>query len=239
MSKILILSALPEETGELHSHMHSSVKKQLLGETFFQGKIGEHEVVAGLSGIGKVNAAMTAQAWIDQFHPEMIFFTGVAGALNPNYELGDIILASHCFQHDVGFEGETFAVHAPARMPELGIGDGSEPILVDLTAQKQFKKIATLANQEGTVRLGVIATGDQFIASGLRKSEIRSYGGDAVEMEGAAVAWVARRNDIQVYLFRSISDKASHEAVANFPEFLRKVAHSNAELIYKIIKKLN
>ena len=91
---------------------------------------------------------------------------------------------------------------------------------------------------ECDIKLGVIATGDQFIASGVRKSEIHGYGGDAVEMEGAAVAWTAARNETEVYLFRSISDKASHEAVTNFPELLKKVAHKNADLIYQIIKKL-
>ena len=39
------------------------------GTDFHTGRMGRHQVVACKCGIGKVNAAMSAQLFIDRYHP--------------------------------------------------------------------------------------------------------------------------------------------------------------------------
>lgn len=77
------------------------------------------------------------------------------------------------------------------------------------------------------VRLGLIATGDQFIQDkkahiGLNFIEEKQP--QAVEMEGAAVAQVCHDNNVPFVIFRTISDKADHSAHIDFEAFINQVA---------------
>ena len=75
-------------------------KKIIIVWKLFLGKINNKEIVLVQCGIGKVNAARTTQILIDKFDIDYIINVGVAGGLNDNLEIGDIVIGRKLVQHD-------------------------------------------------------------------------------------------------------------------------------------------
>ncbi len=252
--RIGAISALPEEQ---QSFLEKVDKKQNVSKNIIKGVLGSHTVFATLSGIGKVNAASVAQELISRYQVDVLIFTGVAGGINKAINIGDIIIASSAFQHDYGYLDDEFQIHATGTVPEIGIGTGNESMYFDLTKnwnQDTLDEIKKILSESTALLMpvvvgdhkyipvlrmnGVIATGDQFIASESKKESLRKLKADIVEMEGAAVAQVAMRNDIPVLIIRSVSDKAGEKANLDFKLFFSTVAHNNSVLLQRVIKAI-
>lgn len=247
-----LLSAMPEELEDLQAQI---TNRQEVAQGIIRGNIGSHTIYATLSGIGKVNASATAQKLISEFKVRVLLFSGVAGGINPDYNVGDVILVSQAFQHDVGHWGKEFTMHAAGSLPEIGIGTGKESPYLDLNVFWQPAVLSNLKKQAiqflksfKAVRVnntdyspvlkvdGIVATGDQFIANDAKKKYLRSKKSDIVEMEGAAVAQVALKNQIPCMIIRAVSDKAGEDAHVNFQVFFATVAKNNADLVVHLLK---
>jgi adenosylhomocysteine nucleosidase len=238
-----IIAAMPEEIASLSS------QKIIIGQ-HIKAKIKGHNVVMALSGIGKVNAALTAQILISEYKAKAIIFTGVAGAVNKDYEIGDVVIAEKTFQHDYGYlDQQKLVNHRPGTLPELRLGDASEPIYFQTNNIANWERIIkslkaleakfnTINGYKPKLKIGTIATGDQFIANDARKEELVKLRADAVEMEGASVAQVATVNKIPCIIIRSISDKANHDSGVDFPAFLKAAAANNASIVGSILELL-
>src|SRR3989338_688356 len=76
---------------------------------FYEAQLGPISIVFVKCGIGKTNAAIATQLLISEFGVDQVICTGVAGALNPDLEIGDIVVSKDCAHHDIhldflGFE---------------------------------------------------------------------------------------------------------------------------------------
>ncbi|CAH0536113.1 5'-methylthioadenosine/adenosylhomocysteine nucleosidase [Vibrio marisflavi] len=250
-----IISALPQEQVSLLTKIED--RKQLT-PTVIKGRIGNHTVIVTLSGMGKVNASSTAQMLISQYNIDAILFSGVAGGLNPDYKVGDVVIASKAFQHDFGYAGESFVMRAVGHLPEIGLGSESADPNIDLSqfwtkkALDNIKQHASICsesfsavevnNQHYHPKLflnGTDATGDVFVANGELKSKLQELGGDLVEMEGGAVAQVALNNKVPCMIIRAISDAADQQAEINFQTFFEQVASNNATLVAELVNSIN
>jgi adenosylhomocysteine nucleosidase len=179
-------------------------------------------------GVGKVFAAMVAQHLIDAFQPRHMVFTGVAGCLNPAFEIGDVVISRDLMQHDVNGQ-------------PLGFPRG-QLLYTDLqvfSADANLIHSAMQAQLEGpNLHLGRILTGDQFMS---RESlEAHAYltaemAGDAVEMEGAAMAQVCHLHAVPFLVVRTLSDRADGEAVKDFTAFLPIVARNSYAVLRAIL----
>ena len=98
---IAIISAMHEELSAVLALMPDERKRVVAGREFWVGHLHGHEVVAVLSRIGKVAAAITATLAIERFGATRIVFTGVAGGLAPGVNVGDIVVADSFIQHDL------------------------------------------------------------------------------------------------------------------------------------------
>ena len=248
-----IMHALPQE-GALLTVIKDQQTVKHGSDKFVTGTLSGIPVVITMSGMGKVNAAITAQRLISEFQVKAIIFMGVAGGLNQTLEIGDVLIAKEAFQFDYGFFGKEFVRHPVGVLPEIGIGTGNEPAGYDFRVWPQFSEENTtffslvvqyLTTEQSAlasvfvnehayqpkVRVGVIATGDQFVANEHKQQTLLNQGADAVEMEGGAVAQVANRNNIPCLLLRAISDKAGTHAKLDFPKFFATVAANNALLV--------
>ena len=249
-----ILSAMPAELESLKTKI-SDQKEISAG--IIKGKIGTHTVYATLSGIGKVNAAAMAQKLISEYKITVLLFSGVAGGINPAFNVGDVVFVDQAFQHDYGYLGETFKMHAVGTVPEIGIGSGNESVYFDLGDFWQKDVLSMLKNNAvkfsdsftkvqvngkdylPVLKLnGIVATGDQFLANDDKKKSLREQKADIVEMEGAAVAQVAQKNGIPCLILRSISDKAGEKASIDFQKFFEIVAKNNSSLAVYLIEQL-
>jgi 5'-methylthioadenosine/S-adenosylhomocysteine nucleosidase len=172
-----------------------------------------------------------AQKLIDTFSPSALLFTGVAGALNPAYDIGDVVVARDCVQHDV--DGRALGFPRGNLLYTDWMSFPADPALV---------RLALSARPEGhRVFEGRILTGDQF----MNRDEINHHGymldelkGDAVEMEGGALAQVAAVNGIPYAVVRTLSDRADGDAVEDFQRFLPVIAKNSFAVVRAILAGL-
>jgi len=244
-----ILSALPEELEALSSKLQNKKEVVSQNEKFLVGVLGHWPVVLSLSGMGKVNAAITAQKLISEYSVQALLFTGVGGGISANLNIGDVVIAREIYQHDFGYLGLNMRWHTPGVLPEIGIGVEKEakpfkpqwPKIGGKEFMEALMGLLEISNFRGLtvdgksyvpkLHFGKVATGDQFIANEEKKAELAKQGADVVEMEGGAVAQVAVRNKIPFLVLRAISDKAGANALFDFRAFIKVVAENNALLI--------
>lgn len=201
------------------------------GVTYASGTLHGKQVVVCKSGVGKVNAAVTTQILIDSFGVSKILFTGVAGALHPDLNIGDIVISSSCMQHDMD-------------VTPLGFARGMIPYqeVSDFPADQSLIELAEEACKELSVDhyvIGKVLSGDQFIAS--RETVQTLYedlNGACAEMEGSAVAQVCYMNRVPYVVIRSMSDKADGSAHVNFPEFTVKASRRSHEIVNYMLGRL-
>lgn len=210
---IAIIGAMDEEIAEFLAHSDDVDEHKWGDFSFYQAKLSGRPVVISKSGVGKVVAAMVTQRIIDQYTPKAIIFTGIAGALADDLEIGDIVVSRDCIQHDLD-------------LTPLGFERGQ----IAFTEHRIIKAAAELLEaalsykaEHHQVRVGRVLTGDQFFV----KSHLASHRyvvdelkGDVIEMEGAAVGTVAMFNQIPFVIIRTVSDKADQDAHLDFNEFL-------------------
>ncbi|MDR1625982.1 MAG: 5'-methylthioadenosine/adenosylhomocysteine nucleosidase [Spirochaetia bacterium] len=226
---IAIIGAMDGEIAEFLAVLEGKKEEKWTDFTFYVGRIEGRDVIVVKSGVGKVMAALVAQHVIEVYKPDAIIFTGLAGGLNSELEIGDILVAEDCVQHDLnaislGFQrGEV--PYSPYRFL------GCDKALLDLALK--YKP------ESGKVKKGRILTGDQFITNRTLKSLQYLYddlAGDAVEMEGAAVGLVATVNKVPFLLARIISDRADTYAHIDFASFLPKASRISLSLIQHILR---
>jgi adenosylhomocysteine nucleosidase len=220
-----------EEIELLISRMERVKESSKAGVTYREGLFLGKEVVVCKSGVGKVNAAVTTQILIDQFAVEAVIFTGVAGALDPELNIGDIVVSIECMQHDMDVTALGFP-RGVIPFEETSIFPADSGLLERATASgnKLFG---------GRVKQGRVLSGDQFIADREAvKGLYTELQGTCTEMEGAAVAQVCSMNQIPYVVIRSMSDKADGSAHVNFAEFTKQASENSYKIVEDMVRDL-
>jgi len=200
------------------------------GLTFHEATWHGHDLVLVRAGVGKVNAALCTQILIDAFDADAVICTGSAGAVNPALNIGDIVVAEDCVQHDVVVKF-------------LGLPRGQIPF----TDFRFFTTDPALRNRALEVVLpdhritsGRVLTGDRFIEDDAdRQQLLKELDGDCVEMEGGAVGQVCAVNDVPFLIVRAISDRADGTSDVDFDAFLKEAAHSSAQIVLQTLEALD
>jgi adenosylhomocysteine nucleosidase len=220
MTRTALIAALHEELAALLPAIEGATTERRGGREFWLGRLNGHEVVAVLSGVGKVAAAVTATLLLDHYGAERVLFIGVAGGLGAGVRVGDVVVADALLQHDMDasplFPRHEVPLTGLARFP-------ADPAFTDRVAQGAS---AAVADTPARVHRGLIVSGDRFVATAGESAALRALLSDAlaVEMEGAAVAQVCHAFGVPLAVVRSISDRADDDAHADFDQFLREVA---------------
>ncbi len=224
-----IIGAMREEITPLLELYKDYDSVEIAGNIYYDINYKGSKIIVAYSKIGKVHAAITATIMILRFGCENIIFSGVAGGLSNDLKVGDLLLASSLCQHDVDI---TAFGHAMGFIPEGKLFYESDKKLCSLA-----KDIA--GEMKLDIKEGIVASGDQFIASkDIKDSIIKEFGAIAVEMEGASVACVCDNFNVPFCIFRSISDSADGQASVSFDEFLESSASVSAKFVYNLINKL-
>ena len=225
--KIAIMGAMPEEIEPLLAHVQNVTKTEYAANTYYEAEYKGKEIVIAYSKIGKVFAALTAATLIEKYGCEMLLFSGVAGAIDPDLEIGDLIIADGLCQHDLDI---TAFGHPHGFVPE-----GEVCIATDVYLREVAHKVA--AKKGLPLKEGVIATGDQFVANVERKSWIAEiFDAHALEMEGASVAVICNALEVPFFILRAISDSADMDAGFDFDTFLESSAKVSAEFILDMVE---
>lgn len=226
-----IIGAMDEEVARLKDMIENLQVVDRAGMLFYQGNIYGKQVVVVKCGVGKVNAAMCTQAMIDYFSASSIINTGIAGSLDAEIEIGDIVLATDTVEHDMD-------VAALGYEPGI-IPDTKQSIFATDSKLAAYAKTAVeKAGIDVNVFTGRIVSGDQFISSKEKKKWLAdTFGGRCAEMEGAAIGHVASLNEVPYLVVRAISDKADDGAEMDYPTFAAKAIENSVNMMLHIIKE--
>ncbi len=235
MARIALISALHDELAAVLARLPDEHRTVVAGREFWIGHWHGHEVVAGLSGIGKVAAATTATLLIERFKVDRIVFTGVAGGLGAGVRVGDVVVANGFMQHDMDASplfpryqvpGYARAVFDADPALTAALAQAVAATLVDVPQLLEPGVVAEFGLHAPRLHQGLLLSGDRFVATTAESQALQQALPEAlaVEMEGAAFAQVCHDYGVPLAVVRTISDRADDAAHVDFMRFLRAVA---------------
>jgi adenosylhomocysteine nucleosidase len=235
VTRTALVAALHDELAGVLALMPDEHRQRVGGREFWVGHLHGQDVVAVLSGIGKVAAATTAALLIERFAVQRIVFTGVAGGLDPRVRVGDMVLARSFLQHDMDaspiFPRHEVPGYGRARFAaDDALTDALElacdRMLHALPGRLPPTTVQAFGLQAPRLHQGLLLSGDRFVSTTAESQALQRELPEAlaVEMEGAAFAQVCHDFGVPLAVVRTISDRADDAAHVDFPRFLREVA---------------
>ena len=233
MKKIGIIGAMESEVNELCRCLQFAETTEYAGLKFFSGLLSGKNVVVVKSGIGKVNAALCAQALILKFGVDAIINTGIAGALGSGLKIFDFVVSTAAVYHD--FDTTAFG-YKKGQVPGMVEQFPADSLLADL-AVKAFATTDFAKNYK--IVKGLVASGDQFISDTQQKKIIqKDFAPACVEMEGCAVAHACHLNNIPFLIVRCMSDMADDTVEQTYSFNEDVCAAASATLVKTMIEQL-
>ena len=227
-----IIGAMEDEVAQLKKNMEIEETTEVASLSFCRGKLSGKEVVVVRSGIGKINAAICTQILVDQFHVDVIINTGIAGSLDAEIDIGDIVISTDAVEHDM--DASIFG-DPIGQIPQMD----TFSFPADESLVKLAKEVNEKANPDVHTWIGRVVSGDQFVSSGEKKEQlIRVFDAKCTEMEGAAIAHAAYLNKISCVIIRAISDKADNSAVVDYPAFEAAAIRHSVRLIEALVSEI-
>ena len=213
--------------GEIRSLLRTADAKPLEAASGVEIYEIEPGILAYIGGVGKVNAAMSAQLFIDRHHPDWIINAGAAGSFL-DLPIGTLVLADCFVQHDV----DTTAMGDP-------IGMVSTVDRVEFPTSEPEKAAALLKDLGAAFRTGKVATGEVFMTKGSRADWVaKTFAPMLCEMEGGAIAQVCLRSGVKFTALKTVSDRLCQENNAeeyfNYGEAMAKLN----EIVLPFARKL-
>ena len=200
------------------------------GMDFYEGTIAGRACIAVKCGVGKVFAAMAAEALLLGFSPSLVINTGVAGNLSETLSVGDVVVSSAVVQHDM----DTSPLGDP-----VGLISGLNKVFLESDADAARLMCEVLSSLGIRHEVGVVASGDQFVATAEKRAYIRTaFGASCCEMEGAAVGQVCYASGVPFLVLRALSDDANGASPDDFPAYCVKVSETSSRAIRAFMEAL-
>ncbi|ARI76982.1 5'-methylthioadenosine/S-adenosylhomocysteine nucleosidase [Halobacillus mangrovi] len=225
-----IIGAMDEEIELLQSKMEHTTQQEIAGVLFIEGTLHGKSVVLLKSGIGKVNAAMSATILHERFNIDSVINTGSAGGFAKDLEVGDVVISNLVTHHDVDVTAFQYEYGQVPGMPSMYPADET---LIE-------QAMAAVEKTNAKAKRGIIATGDSFMHEQSRVDFVRGKFPEmiAAEMEAAAIAQVCYKYGTPFVVIRALSDIAGKASSVSFEEFLPKAAENAAVMIMTMVESL-
>lgn len=228
-----IISAMQEEIQALLNELKNVETSEKGMRTYYTGTLFNTNVVLVFSRWGKVASAATTTQLINDFNVDEIIFTGVAGAIHTNLNIGDVVIGKNLYQHDLNASPFYKKFEIPILKKEF-LETKNATKLIEATTNFINTYNTYINNEEAKafditapkIVFGDIASGDKFIKSLKKIKKLNKALPTAicVEMEGAAVAQICYEYEIPFSIIRIISDKANDNATIDFSRFANSIA---------------
>ncbi len=232
MNNVGIIGAMDEEVDILVNLMEVNEVIEKASLKFYKGKLENKDVVVVRCGIGKVNSALCAQILISEFNVEAVVNTGVAGALNSELDVFDIVISTDAIEYD--FDTTVFG-HKKGEIPRMETSTFiADERLIDFAYNSSINEV-----KNHKVLKGRVITGDRFISSKELKDElVKEFDAYCGEMEGASIAHVCYLNKTPFVIIRAMSDKADGSADVVYDEFVKDAAHNSKDIVLNMLKSM-
>jgi len=250
--KIGIIGAMDEELVPIRAIIRNLEKVEKGNPVFWEGEAFEHEIFLTRCDPGKVNAVIATQQMIDHFSVDAIFNMGSAGALDPQLEVGDMVVASEFIQHDFDVTGWGLKPGEMLFDIVMSNSDGrmqfrsqqifhAHPRLTQLAVEiAQTAALTPLGGHSPKIYNGRILSGDQFIGKLEKARELwETHRGLCTDMEASAIAHACEVNQVPFLCIRAISDKADHSAVISFTDFLAGATANYGRIFENILRQID
>ena len=224
-----IICAMEVELEGILSLIKNPEKETISNIEFTKGTVFNKEVVVAKCGIGKVFAALCAEAMILKYKPSCIINSGVAGGVSRKLDIGDIAVAKDVVQHDM----DTTALGDPK-----GLISGINIVKIPCDKSLSSKMLTAAASCGISSMLGTLATGDQFCAKGSKELEdmSREFNPLTTDMEGGAIGQVCYVNSVPFTVIRALSDRADENADTDYTENLKKSSENSFKTVKKFLE---
>lgn len=220
-----IIGAMDEEITIIASEIIDLKEYDINNIKFYKGKIYDKDIVLVKSGIGMVNASITTTLLFKEFGVDKILFSGVAGSLNRNVNVGDIVIADSLVEYL--FDATEFGYDI-GTIPRMDTSIFRSDILLN--------KIKNILKNDN-IYYGKILSGDKFVSNLSEKEKLgEKFNALAVDMESASVAHCAHVLGIEFAIIRSISDSLNSSSVMEYTKFVNLAANNSKNIILKILK---
>ena len=217
-----IVAATKAEIAPFTAAMRNIETEEYSMLKFHKGNYAGIDVIALFCGVCRVNAAIAAQILIDRYQVEQIIVIGVAGAINPDLQIGDTVISSQVAYHDVA--DEILTQYHP----------WMESIY--FTADPSLVHGISLANADDpSVMTGRIVTGESFIDQEGREEIIERYDPLCVAMETAGVAHVCYANTVPFAAIRSMSDTPHESGSGAFEKYCKTAAEKSVRVLIRYL----
>jgi len=161
--KLGIIGAMRQEIETLLSHLENCSETQRAGSVFYEGSLCGLDAVVVQCGVGKVNAALCVQILCDCYQITHVVNTGIAGSLCAELDIGDLVISRDAMYHDVDVHAFGYPI---GKVPGMPVQYEADKALAALAYE------AAEAVHPGHVRMGRIASGDQFVCEKALKEHI-------------------------------------------------------------------
>ena len=218
-----VIGAMQIEIDNLKKTLENPSYESISGVEFVKGTIGGTEVVAAVSGVGKVFAAICTEAMILTYHVDMVINIGVAGTLCKELGVMGIAVADMVVQHDMN----TSALGDP-----IGLLSGINEIYLPCDKKMMATLKECLDEKERKYRVG-----DMFMHDKHQKDKLHErFNAIAAEMEGGSIGHVCYVNKVPFAILRTISD--GEGGAMDYATFAEKAAQIGIEIVVDFIKKI-
>ena len=222
-----IIAAMEPEIQFTISALEDKKEHLISNITFYEGTIGNHKVIVSLSGIGKVNSAINTTLLINNFKPDVIINSGIAGG-SKELSTFDFVIADKLTYSD--FDCQIFNYEF-GQVPQM-------PLYYFSDSNLKEKLEAYLTSKNISFKNSIVLTADSFrmSASEIKNNVSTSF---ATEMEGTSIAQTCYKLNTPFLSFRIISDILdSDNHIEEYNEFEKKSAQLSSEVIVNFIQTL-
>jgi len=213
MTIIGLIAAMSMESNALLRHIKQKQRVAVGLLSGFRFELAGQTCVLVSSGMGIRRAAQATRALIDKFDPRVLISFGIAGAVEPDLEIGDVVAAESFYQ----LNGEIL----------------TEPQALTSLSREAIEAISqTLGGRNARFFTGTaVTTNGSHLPNYMRGKLERSI----LEMETAGIAEAASEKQIPLISLRSISDGPR----APIPIDLGEIMDDDANLrVGKVLKAI-
>lgn len=226
--KIGIIVAMDKEFVQLKSLLSDATVERYHHKDFVTGNIGEKEIVIQKCGMGKVNSTIGAVEMIDRFSPDLIISTGVAGGVDTEMNVTDVVVGTEYRYHDA-YCGEECEFGQIIGMP------------AKFEAPKELIEKALNLNTDIPVHAGLIVSGEWFVDNKDKMQGILNNfpAAKAVDMESCSIAQTCHIYHVPFISFRIISDiPLKDNKAAQYYNFWARLADGSFNVTKKFLESI-